>query len=129
MHTVARVGTVVSNGIFRTKREVARRSVTFLSTGTGTELWNSKVCPGDMADSPIAAPTIHTSFKLLSSGEWTRENKSRHGRLEHCGRWPMLTPHYIGVTSRGAVPHLTQDTMVENTSIKGVYTAFEDCES
>ena len=40
----------------------------------------------------------------------------------------MDTPHYIGITSRGVVPHLSQDTMQKHTKLKGIYVALEDRE-
>jgi hypothetical protein len=34
----------------------------------------------------------------------------------------------VAVSSRGAVPHLSQDMMRANTNIGAMYTALEDCE-
>ncbi|KAN0080852.1 tRNA-guanine(15) transglycosylase-like protein [Elaphomyces granulatus] len=42
------------------------------------------------------------------------------------GRKPVHTPHYLSLTSRGAVPHLTQDVMRDHTSISSLYIALED---
>ena len=53
----------------------------------------------------------------------------RLGRLALPGRKLLETPHYLAVTSRGAVPHITQDTFARDTHIAGVYTALEDCMS
>ena len=39
----------------------------------------------------------------------------------------IFTPNYIGLSSRGCIPHLTPDMMRSETAIKGIYTAFEDC--
>ena len=64
-------------------------------------------------------------FSKCSSGEL----ESRLGRLCFRGRTPTDTPHFFAVSSRGAVPHLSQDTMREQTSLKSMYTALEDCES
>lgn len=52
---------------------------------------------------------------------------ARLGLLRLPNRPPLLTPHYVAITSRGAVPHLTQDTFVRDTSIPAVYAALEDC--
>ena len=82
-----------------------------------------------MADNLAVTSDAKLSFKVNSHDENISGVKARLGRLEHSERTPMLTPHYIGVTSRGAIPHLTQDMLQENTSIRGVYTAFEDCKS
>ena len=54
--------------------------------------------------------------------------EARLGRLHFRNRTPIDTPNYIGISSRGAVPHLTQDMMRDHTSIKGLYAALEDCE-
>ncbi|KAK5137704.1 hypothetical protein LTR08_007275 [Meristemomyces frigidus] len=51
----------------------------------------------------------------------------RLGRLALPGRKPIATPHYLATTSRGVVPHLTQDTFVSATNINGVYVGLEDC--
>lgn len=56
------------------------------------------------------------------------EDGPRIGRLIFQGRDPIDTPHYVAISSRGAVPHLSQDMMRENTSIRALYTAVEDCE-
>lgn len=54
---------------------------------------------------------------------------SRLGRLALPGRKAIDTPHYLGITSRGVVPHITQDNFARNTSIAGVYVGLEDCKS
>ena len=53
----------------------------------------------------------------------------RLGRLSLPGRRTIETPHYLGITSRGVVPHITQDTFQEDTDISGVYVPLEDCKS
>ena len=40
----------------------------------------------------------------------------------------METPHYLALTTRGTVPHVSQDMMKVNTNIGSVYAALEDCE-
>ena len=52
----------------------------------------------------------------------------RTGRLSFPGRATIDTPHYVAVSSRGAVPHISQDMIKSNTDIKSVYTGLEDCE-
>ncbi len=62
----------------------------------------------------------------------TREssnNELRLGALSLHGRKTVDTPHYVALTSRGTVPHLTQDMMRDNTEIQGIHVALEDCES
>lgn len=51
----------------------------------------------------------------------------RLGRLSLPGRNAIETPHYIGLTSRGVIPHLSQDNLARLSSISGVYAALEDC--
>lgn len=51
----------------------------------------------------------------------------RLGRLSLPGRNAIETPHYIGLTSRGVIPHLSQDNLARLSSISGAYVALEDC--
>ena len=53
----------------------------------------------------------------------------RSGTLRLPGRKPIDTPHYVAITSRGAVPHISQDNLAKQTNIGGVYVALEDCEA
>ena len=82
-----------------------------------------------MANPLSQSSCVQFSFKAISQEDNSDGFRARLGHLEQNGRMPVSTPHYIGVTSRGVVPHLTPDMMLDNTSIKGVYTAFEDCKS
>ncbi|KAF2705864.1 tRNA-guanine transglycosylase [Pleomassaria siparia CBS 279.74] len=50
----------------------------------------------------------------------------RLGRLSLPGRKTILTPGFLGNTSRGAVPHISQDNFRKTTSLLGVYVALED---
>jgi len=82
----------------------------------------------------MAALNTHSSknpsSKLLSFEHLgvSGNSESRLGHLRFRNRTPIDTPHYVAVSSRGAVPHLSQDTMRNSTSIKGMYAALEDCE-
>ncbi|KAI9760541.1 MAG: Thymidylate kinase [Chaenotheca gracillima] len=51
---------------------------------------------------------------------------ARLGRLCVAGRKAIPTPNHIAITSRGAVPHISQDMMRQHTDIEGVYVALED---
>jgi queuine tRNA-ribosyltransferase subunit QTRTD1 len=53
----------------------------------------------------------------------------RLGSLIIPRRKPIQTPHYLALTSRGVIPHISQDTLRDNTDVKGVYLALEDCEA
>lgn len=77
-------------------------------------------------DAPSWHPSSLLSFELLGSS--LQEDEPRLGRLSFQDRVPMNTPHYVAVSSRGAVPHLSQDMMRANTNIGAMYTALEDCE-
>lgn len=78
---------------------------------------------------PAPAASDHFSFKLSSKLSMNNvEDRPRLGSLSFPGRTNMATPHYIAISSRGTVPHLTQDTMRGSTGITGLYTALEDCE-
>ncbi|WPH03882.1 Hypothetical protein R9X50_00676500 [Acrodontium crateriforme] len=50
----------------------------------------------------------------------------RLGRLSIPGRHTIETPHYLGITSRGAIPHISQDTFARDAHIQGVYVPLED---
>lgn len=51
----------------------------------------------------------------------------RLGRLALSGRKPIETPHYIPISSRGALPHTTHDVMRDHMPVSGLYLALEDC--
>ena len=53
---------------------------------------------------------------------------ARVGRLAFAGRLPIDTPNYIGMTSRGALPHITPDNVSKHLQVTGAYMALEDCE-
>ncbi|KAL1387380.1 tRNA-guanine transglycosylase family protein [Phyllosticta capitalensis] len=50
----------------------------------------------------------------------------RLGSLSIPGRPAVPTPHYIANTSRGVVPHLSQDNLERHTDINGLYVGLED---
>ncbi|KAL4942917.1 hypothetical protein BDV06DRAFT_211488 [Aspergillus oleicola] len=58
-------------------------------------------------------------FSLLGSSPAVLS--PRLGSLTLAGRKPISTPHYIPLTSRGAVPHLAHDVMRDNTSLGSLY--------
>ncbi|PKS05332.1 hypothetical protein jhhlp_008706, partial [Lomentospora prolificans] len=51
---------------------------------------------------------------------------ARLGKLCLPNRLPVQTPAYIGVTSRGTLPHLTPDTIKKYTTFEAAYMALED---
>ncbi len=64
-----------------------------------------------------------TTFTLKSSETMA----ARIGRLALPGRASLETPHYIAHTSRGLVPHLSQDSFRMRTGITAVYLGLEEC--
>ncbi|KAI1263596.1 tRNA-guanine transglycosylase [Xylariaceae sp. FL1019] len=51
---------------------------------------------------------------------------ARVGVLSFPKRRPLETPNFLGLTARGAVPHVTPDNVTKRTEIGGVYMALED---
>jgi len=66
-------------------------------------------------------------FTLIKSSSPTLS--ARLGRLALPGRQTIETPHYLGLASRGVIPHLSQDNFERHTGISGIYAALEDCKS
>lgn len=52
----------------------------------------------------------------------------RLGQLSLQGRPTILTPTFVATTSRGVIPHVTQDVLSKLTNIPAVYLGLEDCE-
>ncbi|KAH8664394.1 tRNA-guanine(15) transglycosylase-like protein [Xylariales sp. PMI_506] len=64
-------------------------------------------------------------FKLLSVSS-AQAAAPRLGKLAIRGRKTMETPNYVGITSRGAIPHITPDVLMRHTEIPGAYFGLED---
>ena len=64
-------------------------------------------------------------FKV--DGDSRTIERPRLGHLKLGGRIDIETPHYIAPTSRGTIPHVTQDLVRDSTAIKAEYVAVEDC--
>ncbi|KAL4964426.1 tRNA-ribosyltransferase family protein [Aspergillus stella-maris] len=77
-----------------------------------------------MAQDTPQPPTEMLKFSLLGSPPAVLS--VRLGKLAIPGRKPISTPHYIPLTSRGAVPHLAHDVMRDNSSIGCLYIGLED---
>ena len=69
------------------------------------------------------ATTTCLAFDLIAV-----EDGPRLGTMSMHGRDTIQTPHYFALSSRGAVPHISQDMMRDHTAITGIYSALEDCE-
>ncbi|KAI3317785.1 tRNA-guanine transglycosylase [Xylariaceae sp. AK1471] len=64
-------------------------------------------------------------FKILK-GVVSDGTGARLGTLALPKRRPIDTPNFIGLTARGAVPHLTPDNVSKRSELGGVYIALED---
>jgi hypothetical protein len=51
----------------------------------------------------------------------------RVGSLAIAGRKPLATPHYIPLSSRGALPHISHDVLRDHTMLNSIYVGLEDC--
>jgi queuine tRNA-ribosyltransferase len=69
-------------------------------------------------------PLEMLEFTLLKT---TGALAPRLGRLSLAGRKSILTPGFIGNTSRGVIPHVSQDNFRKSVNLGGVYVALEDC--
>ena len=52
---------------------------------------------------------------------------ARLGTLSLAGRKPINTPHYLALTSRGLIPHITQDNLKSHFNVRSVHFPLEDC--
>lgn len=64
------------------------------------------------------------SFELLTSTKSSHE--TRLGKLQISGN-EHETPLYVGLGSRGVIPHLSPDMLHNYTSVPVLYLAMEDC--
>lgn len=77
--------------------------------------------PGQKLD-PLPAEMLE--FALLKTAG---SLAPRLGRLSVPERKSILTPGFIGNTSRGIIPHISQDNFQKSVDLGGVYVPFEDC--
>jgi hypothetical protein len=75
------------------------------------------------------AQTLDEMLRFSLNQTSTSECVARLGQLTLRARVPVSTPHYIVPTSRGAIPHLSQDNIQKHTKISAVYVPLEDCGS
>ncbi|KAI0805686.1 tRNA-guanine transglycosylase [Xylaria sp. FL0064] len=64
-------------------------------------------------------------FKILKSAVNDGVG-ARLGMLSLPKRRPIETPNFIGITARGAIPHLTPDNVGKKSELGGIYIALED---
>ncbi|KAI0135820.1 tRNA-guanine transglycosylase [Daldinia grandis] len=67
----------------------------------------------------------HAMFDVLKSVA-VEGGTPRVGRLALPKRQPIDTPNYIGLSSRGAIPHMTPDVISKHVELDGSYMALED---
>ena len=67
-------------------------------------------------------------FRVGTPNALHTESHARTGTLALEGRRAVETPNFLAITSRGAVPHVTPDVLLQHTGIGGVHMALEDCE-
>ncbi|KAE8150111.1 tRNA-guanine(15) transglycosylase-like protein [Aspergillus avenaceus] len=77
------------------------------------------------SEAPQDSPEEMIAFNLLNPSNGSTLTP-RLGKLAIAGRKAISTPHYIPLTSRGAVPHIAQDVVREHVSIGGLYFGLED---
>lgn len=78
-------------------------------------------------DSSSLSEMLDEMFTLVKAS--TSTLSPRLGRLALPARHAIETPHYLGLASRGVIPHLSQDNFQRHTGIIGIYAALEDCKS
>ena len=66
-------------------------------------------------------------LKFVPQHASTSECAARLGQMTVRGLRPFSTPQYIVPTSRGVIPHLSQDNLQRHTKISAVYVPLEDC--
>lgn len=79
-----------------------------------------------LAGNPGSMPSKGIFFVHVKPTEIQGE---RVGELSLAGRQKVQTPNYFPLTSRGSLPHLSQDMMRDHAPVPGIYTALEDCEA
>ncbi|KAF2269421.1 tRNA-guanine transglycosylase [Lojkania enalia] len=68
-------------------------------------------------------PPEMLEFTILKS---TTALAPRLGRVSLPGRKDILTPGFLGNTSRGAIPHISQDNFRKCVGLNGIYVPIED---
>jgi len=70
-------------------------------------------------------PTEMLNF-VLRQGELAKAGL-RLGQLTIPGRAAIATPNFVASTSRGVIPHVTQDVQAQLMRVPAVYVGLEDC--
>ena len=104
---------------------------------TGARIWSAACAKIMIGGSPPAATTPNLQRTMSTQRVFfevfavppNHVDEVRLGKLSCLGRTEIETPNYIALSARGAVPHLSQDTVRNHTTIRGIHMALEDCES
>ena len=94
-----------------------------------SHLHSRKQSDGNMEDAigaPVGQPPDEM-FKFVLQHATASETAARVGQLVLRSRPSINTPSYIVPTSRGVIPHLSQDNLQKHTRISAVYVPLEDC--
>ncbi|KAF2841238.1 tRNA-guanine transglycosylase [Patellaria atrata CBS 101060] len=78
---------------------------------------------GMTSDKLSRLPEEMISFNILKT---LPQIEARLGKFSFPGKATIDTPHYIGITSRGVIPHISQDVYRKHMNCPGVYIALED---
>lgn len=81
----------------------------------------------ESADSVSLGENQEGMLKFAVRHAASPECAARLGQLSMRGRTSISTPHFIATTSRGVIPHLSQDNLQRHTKISAVYLPLEDC--
>ena len=103
----------------------------------GARAWSAACARVLIEERSPATTTLHrqrtmctksVSFEVFAVPPY-HVDEARLGKLSCLGKREIETPNYVALSARGAVPHLSQDTVRDHTAIKGVHMALEGCES
>ena len=97
-----------------------------VSTALRSPLHQRQALSYTAMSAPISAEADPLTFRA-SKTAGSADDHVRLGTIAFGERPAFPTPHYLALTSRGCVPHMTPDMMQDHTAIRGVYAAFEDC--
>lgn len=78
---------------------------------------------------PKGTLSLHSMTTFTILGSQASIMAPRLATLSIAGRKAISTPHYIPLTTRGAVPHIAHDVMRDHTTISSLYLGLEDCTS
>nr|POE87590.1 queuine trna-ribosyltransferase accessory subunit 2 [Quercus suber] len=75
----------------------------------------------------VVAQPIDEMFNITVDAVTANNFGPRRAQLLLTPEHTLLeTPHYLAITSRGVVPHLSPDTFIRDTNLVGVYIGLED---